>query len=234
VGVLPERRRRGLGSALLHEALSHLGRLGGVGEVRAWAAGEGVGFLERRGWAPRRERVVSAVDEAPPPLEPPPGITLAPLREVDHRALYELDQACSADEPGADFEWSFEEFERTELSRPALDHDGSIVALAGGSPVAMSIVFRAAGLAHNGFTCTHPHWRGRGLARLVKTAALRHAFEHGVTRVATMNDAENPPMLRVNERLGYRPLRTEHQLELALTERTIGVPSSQSTTLTEQ
>jgi hypothetical protein len=49
-----------------------------------------------------------------------------------------------------------------------------------------------------------------------------------------MNDAENPAMLRVNERLGYRPIRTEHQLQLPLTERTSGVSPNQSTTLTEQ
>jgi GNAT superfamily N-acetyltransferase len=174
VGVVPERRRRGLGSALLEAALGHLVAVGGV------------------------------------------------------------DQACSADEPGVDIQWSFEEFERTELGRPTLDHDGSFVALADGAPVAMSIIFRAGPVAHNGFTCTHPDWRGRGLATLVKTAALRHAFEQGAERVATMNDAENPPMLRVNERLGYRPVRPEAQLQLPLTERTSGVPSSQSTTLTEQ
>ena len=126
-----------------------------------------------------------------------------------------IDQACSADEPGVDIEMSFEEFERAELGRPTLDHDGSVAALADGSPVAMSLIFRAGPVAHNGFTCTHPDRRGRGLATLVKTAALRHAFEHGVERVATMNDAENPPMLRVNERLGYRPIRTEHQLVLS-------------------
>jgi RimJ/RimL family protein N-acetyltransferase len=234
VGVVPERRRQGLGTALLQVALRHVAGIDGVERVQTWAGEDGAGFLERRGWRRRRERVISAVESAPPAIAPPEGIAVVPLRGVDPRALYTLDQSCSEDEPGVDIVWSFEEFERGELRRPLLDRDGSFVALAGGRPVAMSMIYRHGAVAHNGFTCTHPDWRGRGLATLVKTAALRFAFEGGVERVATMNDSENPPMLRVNERLGYRPLRTEHQLELALTERTIGVPSSQSTTLTEQ
>ena len=215
VAVLPERRGHGLGGELLHVALSHLTGVGGVERVQTWAAEEGAAFLERRGWVRRRERVLSAVDTVPARVEPPVGVSLVPLREVDHRALYALDQACSADEPGVDIEMSFEEFERAELGRPTLDHDGSFVALADGATVAMSLVFRAGPVAHNGFTSTHPGWRGRGLATLVKTATLRFAFEQGIERVATMNDAENPPMLRVNERLGYRPIRTEHQLVLS-------------------
>jgi GNAT superfamily N-acetyltransferase len=234
IGVVPERRRQGRGSALLQVALSHLAGIGGVERVQTWAGEDGVGFLERRGWERRRERVISAVETVPPPLEPPDGIALVPLRAVDRRALYVLDQSCSEDEPGVDIEWSFEQFERAELARPILDHNGSFVALADGRPVAMSMIYRHGAVAHNGFTCTHPDWRGRGLATLVKTATLRFAFAHGAERVATMNDAENPPMLRVNERLGYRPIRTEHQLVLALSERTTGVPSSQSTTLTAQ
>jgi len=234
VGVDPARRRRGLGGELLEAALTHLAELG-VDRAQTWAGEEGAGFLGRRGFEPVRERIVSAVDAPPAALEPPDGIDVVPLRAVDRRALFELDTICGADEPGDTVDFgSFEAYERNELDRPLLDLDGSFAAIADGKPVAQSLIFRLGPVAHNGFTCTHPDWRGRGLATIVKAAALRRAFEQGAERVATMNDSENPPMLRVNERLGYRPIRTETQLVLPLTERTSGVPSSQSTTLTEQ
>jgi RimJ/RimL family protein N-acetyltransferase/N-acetylglutamate synthase-like GNAT family acetyltransferase len=230
VGVAPE--RRGLGTELLRRAADHL-RVLGVERARTWAEAEGAAFLERRGWQRARERVISAVDAPPAAIDPPQGIELAPLRAVDPRALFELDALCN--EPGETIEFgSFEDYKRNELERPLLDLDGSFAAVVNGRPVAISIIFRHESVAHNGFTCTHPDWRGRGLATLAKTATLRHAFEQGVERIATMNDAENPAMLRVNERLGYRPIRTEHQLQLPLTERTSGVSPNQSTTLTEQ
>jgi GNAT superfamily N-acetyltransferase len=234
-GVDPDRRGRGLGTALLHVALSHLAGIGGLERAQTWAGEDGAAFLERRGFERMRERILSAVEAPPPALEPPDGIELVPLSTVDPRLLFELDTICGVDEPGDTVDFgSFEEYERNELGRPTLDRDGSIAAIADGRPVALSMIFRHETVAHNGFTCTHPEWRGRGLARLVKTVALRRAFEQGVARIATMNDSENPPMLRVNERLGYRPIRTEYQLVLPLTERTSGVPSTQSTTLIEQ
>jgi GNAT superfamily N-acetyltransferase len=234
IGVDPALRRRGIGGGLYDVALAHVRALGAE-RVQTWATDAGAEFLERRGWRRIRERLVSAVEEPPPELEPPPGIGLAPLSAVDPRALYELDTICAGDEPGDTLDFgSFESYCRNELERPLLDLDGSFAALAEGQPVAISIIFRHETVAHNGFTCTHPDWRGRGLARFVKTATLRHAFEHGARRVATMNDAENPAMLHVNDGLGYRPVRTEAQLQLPLTERTSGVSSNQSTTLTEQ
>jgi len=234
IGVDAELRSRGIGSALYEVALAHVRALGAE-RVQTWAADEGAGFLERRGWRRIRKRVISAIEAPPPELAAPPGIELVPLSEVDARALYELDRACAGDEPGDTLEFgSFESYRRNELERPLVDLDGSVAAVVEGRPVAISMILRHESVAHNGFTCTHPDWRGRGLARLVKTAALRHAFEQGARRVSTMNDTENPAMLHVNERLGYRTIRTEALLQLRLTERTSGVPSSQSTTLTEQ
>jgi GNAT superfamily N-acetyltransferase len=233
-GVAPERRRQGLGTALLGAALGHLESLG-VARVQAWAADPGAEFLERRGWQRARERVLSTLERAPAAIAPPTGVELVPLSSVAPPELYELDKVCSADEPGDTIDFgSLESYRQNELERPLLDLECSLAAVADGRPVSMSLVFLHGAAGYNGFTCTHPDWRGRGLATLVKAAVLRRAFERGVERVATTNDAENPAMLRVNERLGYAPLRTEVQLALALRERTSGAPSIQSTTLTEQ
>jgi GNAT superfamily N-acetyltransferase len=52
-------------------------------------------------------------------------------------------------------------------------------------------------------TCTHPDYRGRGLARAVKLQTLAQAVELGIPAVLTDNDSENAPMLHINEVLGY-------------------------------
>jgi len=59
------------------------------------------------------------------------------------------------------------------------------------------------GQVWTGYTCTHPDYRGRGLARGIKLQTLAQAAELGVPTVLTDNDSENAPMLHINERLGY-------------------------------
>ena len=62
------------------------------------------------------------------------------------------------------------------------------------------------GRATNAFTATLPQFRGRGLALAAKIAAMRWAAANGITRVSTVNDDTNVPMLAINARLGYEPL----------------------------
>ena len=68
------------------------------------------------------------------------------------------------------------------------------------------------GTVWTGFTCTHPDYRGRGIARAVKLQSLGQAAELGIPIVCTDNDSENAPMLHINETLGYvrRPGFVEH------------------------
>ena len=84
----------------------------------------------------------------------------------------------------------------------------------GDLPVAMSYLKfpPVRGTVWTGFTCTHPDYRGRGIARAVKLQSLAQAAELGVPLVCTDNDSENVPMLRINEKLGYarRPGFVEH------------------------
>jgi hypothetical protein len=56
------------------------------------------------------------------------------------------------------------------------------------------------------FTGTAPAWRGGGLARLAKLAALHQAARAGIRWIGTANDQNNAPMLAVNRRLGHQPL----------------------------
>ncbi len=48
-------------------------------------------------------------------------------------------------------------------------------------------------------------FRGRGLARLLKSHSLHIAGQRGATIAITDNEETNAPMLAVNTRLGYRP-----------------------------
>jgi RimJ/RimL family protein N-acetyltransferase len=60
----------------------------------------------------------------------------------------------------------------------------------------------------SGGTGTLPAQRGRGLAKLAKSVALRRAAR-GIAVASTNNNATNRPMLAVNEWLGYRPCATD-------------------------
>jgi RimJ/RimL family protein N-acetyltransferase/N-acetylglutamate synthase-like GNAT family acetyltransferase len=219
IGVLPEARRRGLGSELWELAGQHLSAVG-VERVNADAVGdaEGERFLRRRGLVQRRTVVVSAAD---PCLVDPAelatrreraeldGYRLLPYAEADLHSLYRLDMEAIDDEPGeeAPHELSFEEWRRDLLESPDLTHEGSFVVVASGEAVAHSglSVDRGSRRGRNEGTGTAAAQRGRGLATLAKLAQLRWAAEQGIERVITDNDERNAPMLAINRRLGYVP-----------------------------
>jgi ribosomal protein S18 acetylase RimI-like enzyme len=109
LGVLPAARGRGVGTALWQLAEEHLDAIG-VARVNADVVGDEAGarFLERRGFAPVRTVVISAVDprrvdgdelagrrEAAERA----GYLLMPYAEVDVHALFTLELTLSADEP---------------------------------------------------------------------------------------------------------------------------------------
>lgn len=210
--VHPEHRRTGIGSALLAEALAHLRPLG-VRRVRTWALSESLPFAAKRGFEVSREVRYSALDlrDVPPLPAAPNGVRLVPLTELDPRRLHAAHVAASADEPGdvpsdaISYEtWRYEVWDNLGLDRSAslvADHDGTLVAF--------SLVKRDGDRMWSDMTATLPAHRGRGLARLVKLAALHRAATTGVRTAYTSNDEANLPMLAVNRRLGYRPVAAQ-------------------------
>jgi GNAT superfamily N-acetyltransferase len=98
----------------------------------------------------------------------------------------------------------FEDFvERMKM--PDRRRDRLWIAMDGREPVAFSFLRfpPVRGQVWTGYTCTHPDYRGRGLARGIKLQSLAQAAELGVPTVLTDNDSENAPMLHINQRLGY-------------------------------
>lgn len=91
------------------------------------------------------------------------------------------------------------------INAPDRPHDRVWIACHGDRPVAYSNLRfpPVRGGVWTGYTCSHPEYRGRGLARAVKLQTLAQAIELGVHLVLTDNDSENAPMLHINETLGY-------------------------------
>ena len=123
--------------------------------------------------------------------------------------MYELDAEAMLDVPGevAMDDVSFEQWLEDYWRHPDTDLDASVAAVIDGRPVAFShLRIAPGGRAVTDMTGTLRDYRGRGLALLAKRATLVNAAERGVELVSTENDETNGPMLRVNEKLGYRPV----------------------------
>ncbi|GGR01799.1 GNAT family N-acetyltransferase [Deinococcus ruber] len=89
---------------------------------------------------------------------------------------------------------------RTEIA------DGRVfVAVRRGEILAYAALGLNGSAVESNHTATRRDWRGRGVATLTKAVALRWAQEAGYTRASTGGNVHNLPMLRVNQRLGYRP-----------------------------
>lgn len=215
--VRPERRGRGVGSALLAAAEE---RLAGLGVRRAYArvadAPASLSFAEGRGYRPGRRNLILRLDLAatlPTPPAPPPRVRLTTAADLpDPRPLYEADLAAAADEPGdvGMDEISYADWRAAYWDRPDLDRGLTTVAVADGAVVAFSVALTDGGDRYlSGMTGTRAEWRGRGLARLVKHVSLRSARSAGYRRAFTVNDAGNDAMRAVNEWFGYRPVAAE-------------------------
>ncbi|SCE86831.1 GNAT family N-acetyltransferase [Micromonospora chokoriensis] len=206
--VHPEHRRRGVGTALLTAATDHLRPLG-IRRVRATALPDALPFARRHGYEPSREVRYSALDLSTAPALPelPPGVRMLPIADLDPRLLYEADVASAADEP-SDVPVdtiSYESWQYDVWDNLGLDKASSTAVEVDGRIVAFSLVKRDGDRMWSDFTGSIPAYRGRGLARLAKTAALHQAAADGVRIAYTSNDEANGPMLAINTRLGYRP-----------------------------
>jgi len=147
------------------------------------------------------------------------GIRLLTLADwadpAKFRKLHELDAGTVQDIPHTltIVLEAFEDFDR-RAHAPDRRHDRWWLALDGDELVAMTYLKfpPVRGTVWTGYTCTHPRYRGRGIARAVKLQSLAQAARLGTPFVCTDNDSENAPMLHINETLGYvrRPGFVEH------------------------
>ena len=219
LSVLPEHRRRGVGSALL-AAISDAARDAGKSELMGRTTAdrpEAMAFLEHRGFHEyERMKVVRLeVDgKAPIPVDPPAGVVITSLEDrpdlVD--GVYEVAKEALPDIPGEGpvAPDTLEEFRTREIDRPHVPHGGFAIALdaATGRVIGYASLLLLSGgsrVAWHGMTAVARAWRGRGLAGALKRATIAWARENGLEALEGANDVDNAPMRAVNRRLGYLP-----------------------------
>jgi len=220
LGVLPEWRRRGIGSALLaatSEVAASAGKTGFQGDVlETWT--DGLAFLEHRGFEVyERMRMVRlpVAGLTPPEVAPPPGIRITNLaaepalidgvHAVAIATFPHIPHVGEPIDPG-----TLEAFRARDIDRPGIPHDAVAIAVdeTTGEVAGYASLLFAPGsstIAYHDMTAVMPAWRGRGLATALKRATIRWAVEHGIEWLETGNDEHNAPMRAVNARLGYQP-----------------------------
>lgn len=134
-------------------------------------------------------------------------VTLADWSDPDSlKKVHALGQLTRRDVPTT-FGWVLESYESwvERVSGPDKRQDRFWIARHGSLPVAYSYLRfpPVRGQVWTGYTCSHPEYRGRGIARAVKLQSLAQAVALGIPLVLTSNDSENAPMLHINETLGY-------------------------------
>lgn len=222
--VHPDYRGKGAGQALL-DAAEGFARERGATKLRAACSGEhddAFAWAQRRGFTLTRQRTESVLDlksfdmaKFAPEIDRvrASGLTLtlmdgAKLSEDLLHQVYDLDRTTSPDIPvwqADDVFPSWEQYRKEWGEYP----DPFVIALAldGDKLVGMSTLYfgtlpgNSAGI---GYTGVMREYRGRGIAMATKLLTMEEAIRRGVPSIRTNNDPDNPPMLAVNVRLGFK------------------------------
>jgi GNAT superfamily N-acetyltransferase len=205
--VLPEFRRRGVGSALLPVLADHVATLG-LSELRAMLEDpESLAFAEHFGFveSDRQIEQVRAVGAEPPPTALSDGVDVIMLDEKPE--LW----AASYDTFGIEVLSDFATYQPLQITAEQWSngswsgdpmflamHDGELIGCAG-----LYLDTDRPERAENALTAVRRDWRGRGIASHLKRRTLRWAADNGLTELYTWTQAGNAPMLRLNEHLGY-------------------------------
>lgn len=206
--VLPEARRRGVGSALFARLVEHartLGRDHLFATVDERAV-EGLAFAGRCGLVEvDREIELRRALGDEPAAAAPAGIdvvTIAERPELLEAAYHAIAIEGYADLPlPGPIEVTLEEWLEEEATVP----EGSFVALDGDAPVGYAgLTARPEeGIAENGLTAVCRSHRRRGIAEALKRRQLAWAAAAGYRELVSYTQGRNIPMQRLNERLGY-------------------------------
>jgi len=217
--VMPEHRRRGVGSALLRVLAEHCAGLG-LDALRSSVDDEGsLAFATRFGFVEvdREVEQTRTIGDEPPPTELPPDIEVVTLSERP-----ELWAACFdrfGKEALADFalytplEVTAEQWNTSWRADPmflAL-HDGEVIGCAG---VRRDSDHPERG--ENALTAVRRDWRGRGIASHLKRRTLHWAAANGVRELYTWTQDGNANMRSLNEHLGYVTTQTSITVSRAL------------------
>jgi GNAT superfamily N-acetyltransferase len=207
VRVLPEHRRRGIGSELLDRVVAHAAQL-----ERPQISGmvfeddpESIAWVTNRGFEEydRQVELSRELSSAEAEAQIPAGIELTELDESRHAEAYEVWAECYPDMPlsPAIPAPTYDEWLEEEVCGPI-----TLLALEDGRVVgAAALLERVDGLAEHGLTAVRRSHRGRGIATGLKQALIHWAAANGYRELTTWTQDGNAAMQAVNLKLGYRP-----------------------------
>ena len=206
--VLPDFRRRGVGTALLRALAAHAVEHGFEQAGTNVDDPGSLAFAERfgAGEVDRQIEQVRDVGVEPAPVVPDwlQIVAVAERPELWPAAYEPLAQQAFADM--ATYRpvlVTREQWEREWLAWP----EGMFVGLVDGEIVGCAGLERDdddALRAENALTAVLRGWRGRGIATALKLTTLAVAAEHGIRQIYTWTQTGNEDMRALNERLGYR------------------------------
>jgi len=224
--VVPERRRRGHGSALHDTVIAALrerdGRVARAATKESMT--DGTAFLQNRGWTELKRDWESRLSVA--------GFDVAKFAGADERIArdgiristyagelardpetprkaFELIDVCRRDVPATDppAPITFEEWHADWVDAPGFRPDAFFIAIDGdGRWLGMSSLKESLGdksFIWQNFTGVRPEARGKGIAMALKLRTVKHAKRLGAEHIKTWNDQANRPMLSINEAMGF-------------------------------
>jgi GNAT superfamily N-acetyltransferase len=215
VEVHPDLGSRGVGTALLMAASSIFPEVAVLRSVSS-ADPISMAFAVRNGFLPEGEQSIVALDpRTVAPAGPEPegmrALTLDTLPDLG--LLLDTNDLAAADDPSVlTRRYTVEQLRTDWWDGPdnAPDLSWGLVADEPSGPVLAAFssaqVDRERGRSWSSMTATHPAYRGRRLALWVKRRTLNALADAGLTQSYTANDAENAPMVALNEALGYQPV----------------------------
>ena len=204
--VLPDKRGRGVGTALLEHLAAHAVSQGytRAGSHVAGDDDRSIAFAQRFGFEELRREVQQVLEVRAAERREIDGVELVSLEERPDllEAAYPLAQEGYADMPIEGLDISLE----TWLLEGGTLPEGSFAALADGEIVGYAGLLRwddEPTKAEHGLTVVRRDWRRRGLASALKERQIEWAAANGVRRLVTYTQTGNESMQAVNARLGY-------------------------------
>ena len=223
IAVLPEFRKRGVGTALwehLCQEVQQFDPLRLLAHTREDYE-EGIRFAQKLGfnecmrdWESRLDPASLDMDEwgryARQVAEQ--GIEIRTVAELESdpnrdRKLYELEWLIDRDVPSPEppSKVPFEEFQKI-WERTNLLPDAWFVAVDNGEYVGMTNLWTSqanAKLLYVGITGVTRSHRKRGIAMALKVRSVEYALQKGFSEIRTWNEINNQAMLGINNRLGF-------------------------------
>ncbi len=204
--VLPDKRGRGVGTALLERLAAHAVGQGHT-RARAYVPGDderSLAFAHRFGFEETRRDVQQVLDVRTAKPRGIGGVEFVSLEERPDLldAAYPLAQEGYGDMPIEGIDISLDTWLVEGATLPA----GSFAALADGEVVGYAGLLRWADdptKAEHGLTVVRRDWRRRGLASALKGRQIAWAAANGIRRLVTYTQTGNESMQAVNARLGY-------------------------------